>query len=46
MRLERRAGNDKLAESVMAKALHDCPHSGLLWAEEVTTATKTTQKQK
>lgn len=28
IRLERRHGNDKLAESLMAKALQDCPNSG------------------
>jgi len=30
----------------MAKAIQDCPNSGLLWAEEVSTCAKTAQKQK
>lgn len=47
IRLERRAGGgEKAAEVLMAKALKDCPDSGLLWAEELLTCPKTAQKQK
>jgi pre-mRNA-processing factor 6 len=46
IRLERRAGNDKLAESLMAQALQLCPKSGILWAEEILTCPKTSQKSK
>jgi len=46
IRLERRAGNEKLAEALMARALQDCPSSGLLLAENITTAPKVQQKSK
>jgi pre-mRNA-processing factor 6 len=46
IRLERRAGNEKLAESNMAKALRECPDSGLLWAEDISTCPKNAQKSK
>lgn len=46
IRLERRAGNDKLAGTLMAKALQDCPSSGLLLAENITTAPRVEQKSK
>ena len=46
IRLERRAGNEKMAESLMAKVLKDIPASGLLWAEEISTCSKTAQKSK
>lgn len=46
IRLERRAGNDRLAESLMAKALQECPTSGMLWAEDVLTCSKHQQKAK
>lgn len=46
IRLERRHGNDKLAESLMAKALQDCPKSGLLLAEDILTCQKHQQKSK
>jgi pre-mRNA-processing factor 6 len=46
IRLERRHGNDKLAESLMAKALQDCPKSGTLMAEDILTCPKHAQKSK
>src|SRR3546814_5690108 len=45
VRLERRAGS-ALVQSVMARALQQCPTSGILWAEEVLTADKAAQKSK
>ena len=44
VRLERRAGNAKGADSLMAKALQDCPRSGVLWAEEILIAQRAEQK--
>ena len=35
VRLERRAGNAKLSQTLMAKALQECPSSGMLWAEHI-----------
>lgn len=46
IRLERRHNNDKLAENLMARALQECPNSGILWAEEVLTCPKPQQKSK
>jgi pre-mRNA-processing factor 6 len=46
VRLERRAGNDKQAETVMARALQECPSSGLLLAENVSTSPRVEQKSK
>jgi pre-mRNA-processing factor 6 len=46
IRLERRAGNDKLADSLLAKALQECPTSGILWAEDLSTCSKHQQKSK
>ncbi len=46
IRLERRSGNEKLAESLMAKALRECPKSGALWAEELLTCAKPLQKSR
>ncbi|KAL7521050.1 hypothetical protein ACHAWX_005739 [Stephanocyclus meneghinianus] len=46
IRLERRAGNDKLAISLMARALQECPSSGLLLAENIMTAPRVEQKAK
>jgi len=45
-RLERRAGNDKLAMSLMARALQECPQSGLLLAENISTSPRAEQKSK
>lgn len=46
IRLERRAGNDKLAISLMARALQECPSSGLLLAENITMSPRVEQKSK
>jgi pre-mRNA-processing factor 6 len=46
IRLERRAGNDKLAVSLMARALQECPSSGLLLAENISTSPRVEQKSK
>lgn len=37
VRIERRAGGNNItqAKALMAKALQECPHSGLLWAESI-----------
>ena len=44
--LESRAGNDKLAANLMAKALQECPDSGILWAHEICSAPRPQQKGK
>lgn len=44
VRLERRAGNTKGADSLMARALQECPGSGVLWAEEILVAQRAEQK--
>mmetsp|Transcript_36225 Transcript_36225/g.78154 ORF Transcript_36225/g.78154 Transcript_36225/m.78154 type:complete len:592 (-) Transcript_36225:57-1832(-) len=46
IRLERRAGNEKLAVSLMARALQECPTSGLLLAENISTSPRVEQKSK
>ena len=46
IRLERRASNDKLAVTLMARALQECPNSGQLLAENITTSPKVEQKSK
>lgn len=46
IRLEKRAGNDKQASTLMAKALKECPLSGLLLAESILTASRVDQKSK
>jgi pre-mRNA-processing factor 6 len=46
IRLERRSGNEKLAENLMAKALQACPKAGVLWAEELLTCDKYKQKSR
>ena len=46
VRLERRNGNAKLAETLMARALQECPSSGLLLAENILTAPRVEQKSK
>eukprot|EP00934_Nitzschia_sp_Nitz4_P007841 Nitzschia sp. Nitz4//scaffold257_size48314//42683//45577//NITZ4_007096-RA/size48314-processed-gene-0.38-mRNA-1//1//CDS//3329544469//7831//frame0 len=46
IRLERRANNAKLAETLMARALQDCPSSGELLAETILTAPRVEQKSK
>jgi pre-mRNA-processing factor 6 len=46
VRLESRTGNVKLAEALMARALQDCPSSGLLLAENIYIAPRIEQKSK
>ena len=46
IRLERRGGNGPLADTLMAKALQECPTSGVLWAETIATAPRVQQKSK
>jgi pre-mRNA-processing factor 6 len=46
IRLERRSGNQKLSETLMAKALQECPTSGALLAENIMTAPRVEQKSK
>lgn len=46
IRLERRNNNEKLADTLMARALQECPNSGILWAEELLTCPKPSQKSK
>lgn len=46
IRLERRAGNEKLANTLMAKALQECPSSGVLLAENISVAPRVEQKSK
>ncbi|KAJ1412804.1 hypothetical protein B484DRAFT_335712 [Ochromonadaceae sp. CCMP2298] len=46
VRLERRAGSEKLADGLMAKAMQECPKSGALWSEEILTCAKPLQKSR
>jgi len=46
IRLERRAGNEKLAVSLIARALQEVPTSGILLAENITTSPRVEQKSK
>ena len=46
IRLERRAGNDKLAQTLMARALQDCPNAGSLLAENIAMAPRVEKKSK
>ncbi|KAL3915671.1 MAG: hypothetical protein SGILL_005537 [Bacillariaceae sp.] len=46
VRLERRSDNPKLAETLMARALQECPKSGALLSESITTAPRVEQKSK
>ncbi|GFH06287.1 TPR_REGION domain-containing protein [Haematococcus lacustris] len=46
VRTEQRAGNEKAAEAVLAKALQDCPTSGLLLSESIRMAPRPAQKAK
>ena len=46
IRLERRHNNNDLASNLAAKALQECPDSGLLWADEIATASKPAKKGK
>ena len=46
IRLERRAGNEKLANTLTARALQECPNSGVLLAENIRNAPRVEQKSK
>ncbi|KAG7369386.1 tetratricopeptide repeat protein [Nitzschia inconspicua] len=46
VRLERRSNNPKLAETLMARALQECPKSGALLSETILTAPRVEQKSK
>jgi len=46
IRLERRTGNERLASTLMARALQECPSSGTLLAENIATAPRVEQKSK
>lgn len=46
VRLERRAGNEKLGATLIARALQECPHSGRLLAETIATAPRVEQKSR
>ena len=46
VRLENRAGNPKLAETLIAKALQECPASGILLAEQIRQAPRVDKKSK
>ncbi|KAL7565035.1 hypothetical protein ACA910_020746 [Epithemia clementina (nom. ined.)] len=46
VRLERRAGNPKLADTLMAKALQECPSSGILLAEQIRQSPRVEKKSK
>ncbi|GFR44314.1 hypothetical protein Agub_g5438 [Astrephomene gubernaculifera] len=46
IRTEQRAGNEKAADSVLAKALQDCPTSGILWAEAISLAPRPARRTK
>ncbi|KAG7348667.1 tetratricopeptide repeat protein [Nitzschia inconspicua] len=46
VRLERRSNNPKLAETLMARVLQECPKSGPLLSETILTAPRVEQKSK
>ena len=46
VRLERRAGSAHAAEALLAKALKECPASGLLLAEDIESAPRAAQRRK
>jgi pre-mRNA-processing factor 6 len=46
IRMERRAGNEGLANTLMARALQECPASGLLLAENIRTAPRVERKSR
>ena len=45
-RLERRSGNPDMADSLLARALQECPKSGRLLAEHISTAPRAVQKSR
>lgn len=46
MRLEAKGSHEKAASALMAKALQECPDSGLLWAEDIATAPRPARRGK
>lgn len=46
VQLEARSGAHALSQSLLAKALQDCPTSGILWAENIRSAPKPQQKRR
>ena len=46
VRVEAAAGDMKAVESVLARALQECPHSGALWAENIKWAAKPARKSR
>ena len=46
VRVERRAGNNKAAATLMAKALQQCHTAGILWAEAIAMEPRAQQKTK
>jgi len=44
IRMEMRAGNEKVALAKLATALQECPTSGILWAEAINTEKRPQQK--
>jgi pre-mRNA-processing factor 6 len=46
IRLERRSGNEGMAGTLMARALQECPSSGILLAENIRTAPRVEKKSK
>lgn len=46
IRLERRNGNQKLSDTLLAKALQECPSAGELLAESIYVATRVEKKSK
>jgi pre-mRNA-processing factor 6 len=46
VRLESRSNNSKMTETLMARALQECPKSGLLLAETILTASRVDKKSK
>jgi pre-mRNA-processing factor 6 len=46
VRLEVRADKNDVAKALMAKALQECPHSGVLWAESIWLEPRPARKSK
>jgi len=46
VRVELRASNFKMAQTVLAKGLQECPNAGILWAETIEMESPTQKKTK
>ena len=46
VRLERRAGAERVAEALLARGLKECPSSGVLLAEDIESASRHAQRRK